>query len=58
MVQRADRVVVVGTGDKVGRRAFARICSSDRIQTLVTDASAPAAALDEIRAAGVTVEVV
>jgi DeoR family transcriptional regulator, aga operon transcriptional repressor len=58
MVQRADRVIVVGTGDKVGRRAFARICASERIHTLVTDASAPAAALDDIRAAGVTVEVV
>ena len=58
MVQRADRVVVVATGDKVGRRAFARICRSERIQVLVTDATAPAAALDEFRAAGVTVEVV
>ncbi len=58
MVQRADRVVVVATGDKVGRRAFARICSSERIQVLVTDATAPAAALDEFRAAGVTVEIV
>lgn len=58
MVQRADQVVVVATGDKVGRRAFARICSSERIHTLVTDASAPAAALEDIRAAGVTVEVV
>ena len=58
MVQRADRVVVVATGDKVGRRAFARICPSERIQVLVTDATAPAAALDEFRAAGVTVEIV
>ena len=58
MVQRADRVVVVATGDKVGRRAFARICPSERIQVLVTDTTAPAAALDEFRAAGVTVEIV
>ena len=58
MVQRADRVVVVATGDKVGRRAFARICSSEQIQVLVTDATAPPAALDEFRAAGVTVEIV
>ena len=43
MVQRADRVVVVGTGDKVGRRAFARICSSEQIHVLVTDATAPPA---------------
>jgi DeoR family transcriptional regulator of aga operon len=58
MVQRADRVVVVATGDKVGRRAFARICPSERIRVLVTDASAPTDAVEELRAAGVTVEVV
>ncbi|SDO67478.1 transcriptional regulator, DeoR family [Pedococcus dokdonensis] len=58
MVQRADRVIVVATGDKVGRRAFARICPSERIQVLVTDSSAPADALGDLRAAGVTVEVV
>jgi len=58
MVQRADRVVVVATGDKVGRRAFARICPSERISILVTDASAPPEALDELRTAGVSVEVV
>ena len=58
MVQRADRVIVAATGDKVGRRAFARICPSSRINTLVTDSSAPAAALEELRGAGVQVEVV
>ena len=58
MVQRADRVVVVATGDKVGRRAFARICPAARIDTLVTDASASAEALEDLRAAGVLVEVV
>ena len=58
MVQRSDRVVVVATGDKLGTRAFARICPSERIQVLVTDTTAPAAALDEFRAAGVTVEIV
>jgi DeoR family transcriptional regulator of aga operon len=58
MVQRADRVVVVATGEKVGRRAFARICPSERIKVLVTDASAPAEAVEELRNAGVTVEVV
>jgi DeoR family transcriptional regulator of aga operon len=58
MVQRGDRVVVVATGDKLGRRAFARICPTSRIDTVVTDTSAPAGALDELRAAGVRVEVV
>lgn len=58
MVERADRAVVVATGAKVGRRAFARICTTSRIDVLVTDASAPADALAELRAAGITVEVV
>lgn len=58
MVQRADRVVVVAAGDKLGRRAFARICATNRINTVVTDASAAGDAIDDLRAAGVRVEVV
>ena len=58
MVQRAERVVVVATGAKVGRRTFARICAASRIDVLVTDSTAPAEALAELRAAGVSVEVV
>jgi DeoR family transcriptional regulator of aga operon len=58
MVQRADRVVVVATGEKLGRRAFARICGASRIDTIVTDATADPGAMDDLRAAGVRVEVV
>jgi DeoR family transcriptional regulator, aga operon transcriptional repressor len=58
MVERADRVVVVAGGSKVGRRAFARICTAARIDVLVTDATAPEDALSDLRAAGVTVQVV
>lgn len=56
MVQRADRVVVVATGDKVGRRAFARICPTPRIDLLVTDKGAPDDEVRALQAAGVTVE--
>ncbi len=56
MVQRADRVVVVATGDKVGRRAFARICPPAGVDLLVTDGSAPEDEVRALRAAGVTVE--
>lgn len=56
MVQRADRVVVVATGEKVGRRAFARICQTARIDVLVTDKGAPEDEVRALRAAGVTVE--
>jgi DeoR family transcriptional regulator, aga operon transcriptional repressor len=58
MVERAERVVVVAAGSKVGRRTFARICPSSRVDVLVTDDSAPVEALDDLRAAGVAVEVV
>jgi len=58
MVQRADRVVVAGTGAKLGGRAFARICPASRIDLVVTDDSADRAAIADLEAAGVTVEVV
>ena len=57
-MQRAERVVIIATGDKVGRRAFARICATSRIERLVTDTTAPEGQLAELRAAGVAVDVV
>ena len=50
MVRRADRVIVVATGDKVGKRSFARICESSAIHVLVTDQSAPEPELEALRA--------
>lgn len=58
MVQRADRVVVVATGDKVGTRSFARICRVGAVHTLVTDPTAPADQVRALRSEGVTVTVV
>lgn len=58
MVQRADKVVVVATGDKLGRRTFARICDADRLAVVVTDPSAPPAEVEALRAAGVDVRIV
>nr|WP_233507096.1 DeoR/GlpR family DNA-binding transcription regulator [Jiangella anatolica] len=55
MVQRAGRVVAAGVGEKIGRRAFARICDADQIDVLVTDPSAPEDELTALRAAGVDV---
>ena len=37
LAERARRVVVAADSSKLGRRAFARICGIDRIDTLVTD---------------------
>lgn len=53
MVRRTARVIVVATGDKVGRRSFARICESSAIQVLVTDEAAPESELEALRALGV-----
>jgi DeoR family transcriptional regulator, aga operon transcriptional repressor len=58
MVERAQRVVVVASGPKLGRRAFARICPPARIDLVVTDTSAPEEAVADLRSAGVTVDVV
>lgn len=57
MVARADRVVVVATGDKVARTTFARICAVGAISLLVTDPSAPDDAVGALRDAGVEVVV-
>jgi DeoR family transcriptional regulator, aga operon transcriptional repressor len=58
MVARAGRVVVVATGDKLGRTAFARICEPSALESVITDDSAPAGAVDALREAGVSVTVV
>ena len=55
MVRRADRVIVVATGDKVGTRSFARICESSAIDVLVTDQSAAGSELEALRALDVEI---
>ncbi len=37
LIERADRVVVVADSSKIGRIAFARICSLDQVDELITD---------------------
>jgi DeoR family transcriptional regulator, aga operon transcriptional repressor len=46
MTERALRVAIVADSSKLGRRAFARVCGIDKIDVVVTDATAdvPAAA--------------
>jgi DeoR family transcriptional regulator of aga operon len=46
LCERADRVIVAADSSKLGRRAFARICAADTVDTLVTDT---AAAPDTVR---------
>ena len=58
MVTHAQRVIVVADGSKIGRLALAQVATIEQVNLLVTDSSADPAALDEIRAAGVSVLVV
>lgn len=53
--ERASRVVVAADASKMGRRAFARICGTDRVDVLVTDTTIPAEAVRRLTDAGVEV---
>ncbi|SHM19364.1 DeoR/GlpR family DNA-binding transcription regulator [Actinacidiphila paucisporea] len=55
LAERARRVVVATDSSKIGRRAFARICATGAVDTLVTDTAAPAAAVTAFEEAGVQV---
>jgi DeoR family transcriptional regulator, aga operon transcriptional repressor len=55
LIRRADRVVVVADGSKVGQVFLARICPVSDITELITDASAEPEALDAIRRTGTEV---
>jgi DeoR family transcriptional regulator of aga operon len=58
LMERARRTIVVADSSKIGRTAFARICSIERVDELITDAGADAEALAAIREAGVAVTTV
>lgn len=57
MVKRARQVIAVTDGSKFGRTCMHRIIDVRDLAMLVTDASAPEAEVEAIRALGVTVEV-
>lgn len=58
MTERAKHVVVVGSGEKVGRRAYATVCASDEIQHVITDEGADPQHVASLRAMGVKVDLV
>ncbi len=58
MLCRAQRVVVVADGSKLGERTLARIADVGEIHELITDSTADPEAVAAIRAAGVRVTVV
>jgi DeoR family transcriptional regulator, aga operon transcriptional repressor len=55
LVRRAAQVVVVADSSKLGQVKFARICSIDEIDVLITDSGADRAEVEAIGAAGVSV---
>ena len=57
MLTAARRCVLLADGSKFQSAAFSRICDASAVHELVTDASAPAAALDRLREAGVEVRI-
>jgi DeoR family transcriptional regulator of aga operon len=57
MIDRAQRVIVVADGTKVGRVMLARIDNLSCVDELITDPSADPAALDALRATGITVSI-
>jgi DeoR family transcriptional regulator of aga operon len=58
LIRQARKTVVLADGSKVGKIAFAEICSINDIHVLVTDRSAPPDVLERIRNAGTEVHVV
>lgn len=55
--RKARRTIVVADGSKLGVRTLAMVCPVEEVDVVVTGASAPAAVLEELRAAGVRVSV-
>ena len=57
MAQRASKVVIAADSSKVGRRAFARICTAREIDVLVTDTGIAAADAARLEEAGVDIAI-
>ncbi|OIJ94167.1 DeoR/GlpR family DNA-binding transcription regulator [Streptomyces colonosanans] len=55
LAERAQRVVVAADSSKVGKRAFARVCSLGQVDVLVTDTGITAESSARFTDAGVTV---
>ena len=58
LAERAQRVVVAADSSKIGRRAFARICGIESVDTLVTDDEISPEAVARFKEAGVQVTAV
>ena len=57
MLRSAQECVVLAEGSKVGNISVAKVAGLDNVDVVVTDTSAPPEVVEELRAAGVDVEV-
>ncbi|MFB8129323.1 DeoR/GlpR family DNA-binding transcription regulator [Streptomyces mirabilis] len=55
LCERAERVIVAADSSKLGRRAFARICAAESVDTLVTDTAVDEQTVRRFTEAGVGV---
>lgn len=55
MIQAADKVILVVTGEKIGKTSLAPFTGLEEIDTIITDANAPEKELESIRRKGVEV---
>ena len=55
MIDKADKVFACIDSSKFSVGAFYKVCPANRLDMLVTDASAPKQSLDELRAMGIQV---
>ncbi|HZR51416.1 MAG TPA: DeoR/GlpR family DNA-binding transcription regulator [Streptosporangiaceae bacterium] len=55
MATRAERVMIVADSSKLGKRAFARVCAADEIDTVVTDREAADGSLSGFTERGISV---
>ncbi|GEJ98829.1 DeoR/GlpR family DNA-binding transcription regulator [Streptomyces sp. NPDC003388] len=55
LCERAERVVVAADSSKLGRRAFARICAAELVDTLVTDTAVAQDTVHRFEEAGIRV---
>ncbi len=58
MARRADRTILLADSSKYGRTGFARVLGLEEIAVVLTDDALPPGAADEIREAGVELQIV
>ena len=55
MIEHSERLVIVADGSKLGETAMASVAPAQRINTLITNASAPPQELIELEALGIEI---